>query len=115
MAVYECDYGRHRYPQPQQSIYYTLALPSSSTTYACRLCPRHFRDSTVIISEKMAMVDEESKASATCDMCSSDKHQVIYAKVFPKDAESEYYVADLCAEHGSQLGNEVRMFNGRVM
>jgi len=40
---------------------------------------------------------------------------VFYAKVFAKDADAEYFVADLCATHGSQLGNELRAFNGRAM
>jgi hypothetical protein len=115
MAVYECDYGRHRYPQAQQSIYYTLALTGSSTTYACRLCPKHFRDSCVLIEERMSMVDEESTSSTTCDACTEDKTQVLYAKVFAKDADATYFVADLCAVHGGQLGNELRAFNGRVM
>lgn len=115
MAVYECDWGRHRYPQAQQSIYYTLALSSSATTYACRLCPKHFRESQMIIGERMAMVDEESKSSDTCDNCGKDKRQVFYAKVFAAKEEAQYFVADLCDQCGSVLGNDLRAFNGRAM
>ena len=115
MAVYECDWSRHRYPQAQQSIYYTLALGSVATTYACRLCPKHFRESQILIRENMASIDDESQASVTCDLCENPREQVIYAKVYAAKEEAQYFAADFCGPHGSALGQDLHMFNGRAL
>jgi hypothetical protein len=115
MAVYECDWGRHRYPQPQQSIYYTHVIGASADTYKMRMCPTHFRESLVIIGEEMAELDEHSQMSLICDKCGKDRCAVLYAKVFPAKDEAKYFVADFCAACISAVGNTLRIFNGSTL
>lgn len=112
MAVYECDFGRHRYPQAQQSIYFTHVIGRTADTYKMRLCPKHFRDSRVIIEEQLADLDEETKSSVSCDKCGADRAGSLFAKVFPLKEEMVQYVADFCADCLSTVGNDLRIFNG---
>ena len=115
MAIYDCDYGRHRYPQAQQSIYWTAVTGRSGETYSCRYCPSHFRQLQIEIRELMSQVLEDSKSSDFCNVCNEPRTSVLYAKVFPAKGDLEYWVADLCARCASETGNRLRIFNGRPM
>lgn len=115
MAVYPCDIKPHRYPQPQQSIYYTLVQGDVVVTYKQRLCPKHFREMAVYIQEKMAMVDEASQVSRYCEWCEELRDSSVYAKVFPAKAEMQQFALDLCATHSEELANALEIRNGTAM
>jgi len=112
MAVYECDWGRHRYPQAQQSIYYTHVIGAVADVYKMRLCPKHFRESVVFLEEHLTVIDEDSMSDSTCTECNADKCALLFAKVFPAKEEMRQFAGDLCAACLSRLGNDLRIFNG---
>lgn len=112
MAVYECDYSRHRYPEAQQSIYFTHLIGRIADTYKMRLCPKHFREVAIMVEQEMAELDEASQSSATCDRCENQRAGSLFAKVFGAKTEMRQFVADFCAAHLSTVGNDLRIFNG---
>lgn len=112
MAVYECDYGRHRYPQAQQSAYFTHVIGRVADTYKVRLCPAHFRTVAVGVEEQLADLDEESQSSTTCDKCGGERAGSLFVKLFPLKEEMRQFVGDFCAQCLSTVGNQLRIFNG---
>ena len=112
MAVYPCDYAPHRYPDAQQSIYFTLIVGQLVDTMKQRLCPKHFRAQAVYLQEHFAMIDESSQVSDTCERCDAPRESAIYAKVFPAKSEMQQFALDLCATHLKQVGEELRVGNG---
>lgn len=115
MAVYPCDLSPHRYPQAQQSIYYTLVQGDLVATYKQRLCPKHFRDSASYIQEKMAMVDDDSQISKHCEWCDGDRDGAVYVKVFPAKSEMQQFALDLCQPHLSELAEALQIRNGTAL
>jgi len=115
MAVYPCDYGRHRYPQPQQSIYYTHVIGSSCQTYKMRLCPQHFELSCEQIAEYLSLVDENSQIDKNCTRCDAEAAGSLYAKVFRAKQEGEQWAGDFCAGCLSGVANHLRIFNVEPM
>lgn len=115
MAIFQCDYQPHRYPQAQQSIYYTVVFGSEQTTTKSRLCPTHFRASCVTIGERMSLIDDDSQTSADCDSCHAPKVGALYAKVFPAKEEAAYWVVDVCQRCMTSISDELRIAQGNPM
>jgi len=113
MAIYPCDISSHRYPQPQQSIYWTLVHGELLVTYKQRLCPSHFRVQATECQTSMALVDDNSQVSATCELCHSDREGALYAKVFPNKSEMQQFALDLCEVHLQELADKLRIRSGR--
>lgn len=115
MAIYPCDFAGHRFPQAQQSIYWTHVLGNSAITYKMRYCPSHFRDAATYCQEHMAMIDESSMISSSCEHCDAKRDGALYAKVFPAKSEMQQFALDLCATHLSAVVEELHVANGSPM
>ena len=112
MAVYPCDYSRHRYRQPQQSLYYTEISEHLVSTYKVRLCPQHFDDVTELLREHLDDIEDNTMSSDKCQMCGEDRLFTVQARIFALKTEEEQRIADLCASCASLLGNEAHVYNG---
>lgn len=112
MAIYPCTVGSHRYPQAQQSIYFTTVLNDMLVTYLHRLCPTHFRDLAVKVQETMELVDETSVSGRDCEHCENPRVGAIFAKVFPAKQEMQQFAADLCAQCLDELSDMLRIRSG---
>jgi hypothetical protein len=115
MAVYPCDWQLHRYPGPQRSVYFSLTGATSVETHKLRLCQRHFEAEKVLIHEFMAIVDEDSAVSKTCERCQGDRSGAIYAKLYDEHTEAETWCVDVCDSCKAELGQALRIANGRPL
>jgi hypothetical protein len=115
VAIYPCDIGPHRFPQPQQSIYWTLVSGDLVQTYKQRLCPSHFRTQASECQSSMAMIDDDSVVSRSCELCDNAREGALYAKVFPLKAEPQQFALDLCAGHLDELGDKLQIRAGSRM
>lgn len=112
MAVFPCDFSRHRYREAQQSIYWTEVSEHLVSTYKLRLCQQHFREVYDYIREHLAEVDNDSTISDSCEYCSEPRLFMVSAKVFPARSDYTQWAIDLCARHASELGNHLHVYNG---
>jgi hypothetical protein len=115
MAVFPCDWSAHRYPGVQRSVYITSVWGEELETAKLRLCQQHFDQELHHIREHMVLVDESSIIGQLCDSCSKEKSAMVFAKVFDKHAEPEYYAADLCAACWQALRVTLKVASGRAM
>lgn len=115
MAVYPCDWTKHRYAQPQQSVYVTSVYRDNPETYALRLCPKHFEEVVLLVRQLMAELDDDSQVSTSCDQCGQDRDGATYVKVFRGKEEPQNFAADLCATHMVQYQRDLRIASGRAL
>lgn len=113
MAVYPCDYSRHRYRQPQQSLYYTEISEHLVSSYLVRLCPQHFDEVRQLLEENMKSLDDDLQDQDACEQCDGPRLFTVQARLYPKKSEEVQLITDLCAGHASELGNAARVYNGR--
>lgn len=111
MAIYPCNVGKHRYPQPQQSAYCTTLEGRTPLTSRARLCPLHFRVVQVVAMQRLALVDDDSQSSTLCDVCGGDRETTMFLRLFPSKSDELTYAADLCAAHAEAVGAELLIAN----
>jgi len=103
MAIYPCDQGNHRYPQPQQSVYRTTLNGREPVTVTARLCPRHFRDVVDVAAAHLAYVDDDTQGSLLCDQCGERRDTTVFLRAFPAKEDERMYCADLCERHAGEV------------
>lgn len=109
MAIYPCAIGKHRYPQPQQTAYGTSVHGSSARTHKARLCPSHFRAVMVMAREHLALIEDSSQSSLSCDRCDEPKNMALFLRVFPAKMEEEVYAGDFCGTCGEALEAQLQI------
>ena len=115
MAVYPCDWSSHRYPQPQQSVYFSCVFEDKAETYKLRLCPRHLDEALELIQEKLQFVpDDGVNQLARCDH-DLEKNGTIFAKVFQTSEEPVYYAADFCVRCFVGVRQDLHISQGKLL
>ena len=115
MALFPCDWGTHRYPGPQRSMYLTLASDAGVETHKFRFCRRHFDEQMLFVREHFSLVDEDSQISATCESCHEPRALGVYVKSYQLNQEPESWATDLCANCAEHVADLLQIRNGRAM
>jgi hypothetical protein len=115
MAVYPCDYDRRRYRAAQQSIYWTEIGPHLLTTRKIRLCPEHFDLVVEQIESRMVEVNDPGPLPDHCEHCDRPWSFTVQARVYRAHSPDVQYVADLCAQCASVLGNGLHVYNAEPL
>lgn len=115
MAVFPCDWSAHRYPGMQRSVYVTFASGETATTSKLRLCQKHFDLEVEQVRKIMAQIDDDSQMSTTCERCTKDRAETVFAKVFDQHAEPIHFAVDLCHGCAMDVAGILKVANGRAL
>jgi hypothetical protein len=113
MAVYPCDWSKHRYAQQQQSVYITRVVANEAETFKLRFCPRHFDEVLTVMREKTTLVDEESLAPEHCELCEDETVVSYYIKLYPLKAEVVQRALEACYTCATAFEHDTHMSNGK--
>lgn len=105
MALFPCAVGLHRYVGPQQSAYLGLVNGSQSARVKQRLCPKHFRDLTTSLDDRLSLiaigemtqVDEDAPPKGCGHYEPASMRSTAFATVYPTGSEPHQYARDLCS------------------
>lgn len=96
MAIYPCDNGNHRYPQPQQSIYLTRIIEDDILTRTTRLCPLHFRNLVQTLGNHLDDITEVTESGHVCKSCDGPLEVRVYCRAFPTKSEEMPFAGEFC-------------------
>lgn len=112
MAIYPCDFGGHRYPGAQQSVYVTVCRNGDTLTHKLRLCPKHVLEELGVIRNAMAGLEDDLQVSTVCESCGEKTQALVFAKVYLLHEEPLQFVADLCGGCQTLLADTLRIASG---
>lgn len=115
MAMYDCDFGRHRYREAQQTVYAHQIMDHSCDGYRLRLCPQHFLEIQEVATSWNKTEDLVPLTHVCSELgCDSPAGRWVFKLYQTKQPMDEREI-ELCPAHLSRLGNDLRIFNGEYL
>lgn len=101
MAIFHCDWGTHRYPGAQQTIYPAVVNGTESFRTKLRLCPTHFAQLAAKLETNtrsaQASYDEPDLVHCLhCHRDASNSRWQFFATAYAKGSERMDYWSVVC-------------------
>jgi hypothetical protein len=117
MAIYPCDFGAHRYPGPQQTVYVGMVNGGYVSRRKLRLCPKHFRElvDTATLRAHSAQGEFTDEQLVSCYLCGDDvvdSEWQLYLTVYEKGSERTDFWAVMHTDCTPRVAEDFRLDAG---
>ena len=104
MAIFPCDYGLHRYPGPQRTLYPAVVNGARAVRGKRRCCPEHFAALVAFLRSLPEIPDDIGPAACYRPDCLENPAVGFFLTAYDRGQEREDFYFRSCETHARDHG-----------